>query len=316
MTEVTQYDESWFRYLENIKAVDLLKSEHGFNYTRDVDRDSLDHSTIFNTLLKTKRYRGLEFKKGWVQIKVADDGGVYYLLSYDLRIKEEVNAIMKLSSPTDNILIAHIKKITNPVRFSFEKDINSSLLNILENKLNSLSIDPSTILENADENVCEFTATLSNNFQISIFFDKKIDITDDTHSATISINSLNGDLYYINTYDVKSVLDFEKNIIADLQEISDIIKEAGRNNSIEELVTKKTKEQKSFKQSTGKSTKISSVGMKKFIIKERAVGGIFAGKSFTDIKEFKSLDDAEKFKNERNSNERENIKIISIKEIV
>jgi hypothetical protein len=54
--------------------------------------------------------------------------------------------------------------------------------------------------------------------------------------------------------------------------------------------------------------------MKEFIVSKHATGGFFAGKKYQDTMTFESLEAAKKYRDEKNSNPRNHIKIIDIKE--
>lgn len=248
MNEVKRYEEKWLRSLEYLESEHLFLSEHGFNYTRDDDRDDLDDSTIFNSLLKTKMYRSLEFSKGWVKLKVAESNGTYYILSYDLRLKTGVHKVFKLSSPTDNILINHIKKILNSDKLVAEEKINEELKKIMTNTLSSLGGDVSKIKESDIEGISQFSIPIKGSLEIIVLVNLVKDKNDGLYSASVSLNGLNGVSYFVELYHFENISELDRLIRNDLQVISDTIKETLRNNTAEELLFSKVKKkQKSMR---------------------------------------------------------------------
>lgn len=377
MQEVSSTSEEILKDLEQY-ALPLNLVEHGFTYTRDDDRDDLDDSTIFNSLLKTKRFRGLEIKKEWIKISIAEKNGAYYLLTYDVRRDDEYNPyVLKLMSPVDNIIIDHIRHILNPDKLNSENSLKQLLKEITIKNFVSVGASEEKIKVSPIDGLIKVSGLIMRPFEIVISFDKKKNEVNDKHMVVLKVIAENGESYYSKLLYVNNIQELDPLMQQESTPLSDKLKELLNNVSYEELIVKKTQPEnvqdnttnnqrvpidsssKSFeiekKQSSKDDEGTSSISeldkdilgtfrnlgksflrkkskraieidkkdeqpensngnMIEFIISTHATSGFFAGKKHQIIKKFESLEAAEKYKDETNSDPKNPIKIIDIKE--
>lgn len=240
MQEIKQYKEEFLRDLELVHSVPLNLREHGFNYTRDDDRESLDDSTIFNSLLKTKRFRGLEIKKKWVKLKIAEYDNKYYLLTYDVRKDDDYPQILKLVPPVDNVIINHIKNIMNPSQLATEESLKISLKNIAVTNLASIGATSDNIIESPDE-LIKVTGKIMSPFEVYILFDTEKNEINNKNMVAFKVTAENGETYFSKMFYVNEINELDALLKEHVLDLSDTLKETIRNVSVEDLRVRKSK---------------------------------------------------------------------------
>jgi hypothetical protein len=238
MRSIDSYKEEWLRELLNDdKTVDLNIFEHGFQYVKDNERDSLDDSNIFNVLLKTKRFRAIEFRKEWIKIKLAFNkkNNSYLLLIYNKRkTGDDITKIMELNHEVDADIIKHVKKFINPGIADKLEQIDNAVQSILKNNLSNLKPNINSI-KRVQKAFPYYEIKVDEYFK---FILKALYSTDDDKIfVSYKLLTIGGDLIHSNLKNVDTVSDIFDFIETHKNAISDKMKETKRDVEPEEFIS-------------------------------------------------------------------------------
>lgn len=214
------------------KALLLEPSKHGFTFVIDDEREDLDDSTIYNTLLKTKMFRSIEIKKRWVQLWISELNGTYFLIENDIRLKNIGDQFYKLMHPTDSKLIKHIAMILNPNKELDNEELKNYIFDLSIKYFAPLGVDKNNYELN--DNRIEFYFPIKKPFFISVgtFSNSK---TDRKIHCSFRLKAESEEIFVAVSFAFSSEEEFQQNALKLINRTKMEIEKALKTRTPEEL---------------------------------------------------------------------------------